>query len=222
MKHKILLFLALFSFFLNVNSNGQDKINVDKFEVGVEVSNIIDLIFPRTGEFYRAPQLDYFMNMKYHLDKYSLRFRFGGQSNTNQRDNNHPTNQRLIESKTSNFNFAIGLEKRYHAREKISVNFGVESILHFYNSSTFSDPSQSWPDNKKTKGILYGGNLIGGIQFHIKPWLSIGSEASLKYSIEKFKTAHEFDIVIDNYESNTKDNKFGFLATNGIFLIFHF
>lgn len=222
MKNKILLLVILSTFLFYTDSNGQDEKKVYKFEIGVETSNLIDLIFPRTGEFYNPPKFDYFLNMKYHLNKYSLRLRFGGQSNTNYRDNNHPTNQRTEESKTSNFNIALGLDKGYHPREKISINFGAESVLHFDNYTHFRDPSQNWAVNQKTKGILYGVNLIGGIQFRLRTWLSIGSEASARYYIEKFKTSYEYDNSIDNYESNTNQDGFRFLATNGIFLIVHF
>lgn len=220
-----LLIINFFLLLLNPLVSQNDS-SFHKFEIGIDASSLIDRIIPHSGEFYSTPRYDYYLNLKYHLDKCSFRIRFGGKSNKRTNESNFSVSagsgQSADEYLTSYYNFAFGLDKRFYLKEKISINLGTELMLHFFNryhhrvfiSGDFQD--------QKTKSISYGTNLIGGFQFYIKPWLSIGSEASITYYKSETKNSNEYTATVDNNNSIYKESDFDFLATNGIFIIVHF
>ncbi len=220
MKNLVLISAILF---LSNSLLGQTENSKKKFnhEIGINITNLIDKIIVLSDQYSSLPD-DYFLIYKYHLENFSFRARMGGYFNSYNRENSlnqNPTNRK---GKNSEFNIALGIERRSKFNSKWSYNYGLESIYHHnYWLRTNVGTGGENPEIKDTT-IDMGFGVLLGFNYSIKSWLSIGSESTFRFLSSTITSKYEYMDTSNNEEGSRKKTDSSFIPSNGIFLKIHF
>ena len=96
-------------------------------------------------------------------------------------------------------------------------------MIHYgYSLRTNSGMQGEYPEITE-KRTSYGAILLLGIEYRIKPWLSIGSETSLQFVKFKYSKSFEFEMMgLSEASVGSKNFDITYRATNGFFLMIHF
>ena len=211
---KNLFFLPIILFF-SISISGQDD-NLKKsfkHEIGINISTLVDnIIFP--NESYNFLPDDYFLTYKYHMEKFAIRTRIGGHQRSYNKENAINQNPSNRKGNSSEFNIALGIEKKSTFKNKWTYHYGIESIYHynyFLHTNVGSTNGEN-PEIRDTK-IGFGFGAILGFNYSIRPWISIGSESTFRFLSSAITSKYVFIDSINNIEGSSKETNSKFILS---------
>jgi len=216
------LFLTLAILFISTFIYAQDEISNKAYnhELGINITSVIENIFRPTQYSYFPDE--YFLTYKYHTKKISLRTRIGGKKRSYDRENAISQNQSNRKGNNSEFNIAIGIEKRGEFKNKWFYNYGIESIYHYNYSLRTNVGTNGENPEIHDKRTDMGFGVFLGFNYTIQPWISIGSEATYQFLSSSSNYKYEYMDTSKNEDGFGKETNFNFIPTNGIFIRIHF
>jgi Outer membrane protein beta-barrel domain len=210
MKKIILITLLL----LSISSYSQtDSLNKKyRHELGADITGLLSQFFYTNNSNYYSKIPLYFVTYRYHLKKSNLRFGIGGTYNK-QSINGYKINgeDKVFYNSQTNFSVRLGYEFVSELSKKWQAFYGIDfrpTIINADNQAQYSNGG--YINGYKSKSTVYGFAPLLGFRFRINDRVSITTEASFSYNIEK-KLSQKTYISLDNnvypYIPNDKELK---------------
>lgn len=171
-------FILLFSCLLPVMLNAQSSEEVKRNEIGTDITSLLERILNfNQSEFFSPYSATYQITYKRHFNKVSLRTGIGGNTSSEDVDNNF--SEEVIKRTSQRINYRIGIEKAIELDGRWGFYYGIDfrhSISNSRNDFWFSNGG--WRHGYDRKGSVIGFSPLFGLEFKISDRIALQTEAN--------------------------------------------
>lgn len=171
-------FILLFSCILPVMMNAQSSEEVKKNEIGTDITSLIERILSfNQSEFFTPYSATYQVTYKRHFNKISLRAGLGGNTSSEDVDNNF--SEEVIKRTSQRIDYRIGIEKAIELNKRWGFYYGIDfrhSISNSRNDFWFSNGG--WRHGYDRKGSVLGFSPLFGLNFKINERIALQTETN--------------------------------------------